>query len=59
MQQFSQGQFREALETFQSVLVIVREIGERQVEGWTLNNLGSVYRRLGQYPKALESYQPG
>ena len=57
VQQEQQGQFREALETFQTVLVIAREIGERQGEGATLNNIGEVYRNLGQYPKALEYYQ--
>ncbi|MBD2043965.1 CHAT domain-containing protein [Microcoleus sp. FACHB-672] len=57
LQQLNQGQFREALETFQRVLVIVREIGERQGEGATLNNIGEVHRNLGQYPKALEYYQ--
>ncbi|MBD2741854.1 tetratricopeptide repeat protein [Coleofasciculus sp. FACHB-1120] len=57
VQQDQQGQFREALETFQSVLVIVREIGERQREGATLNYLGGAYSNLGQYPKALEYFQ--
>ncbi|MEP0859653.1 tetratricopeptide repeat protein [Trichocoleus sp. DQ-U1] len=57
VQQFNQGQFREAFETFQQVLVIFREIGERQAEGATLNNIGEVHRSLGQYPKALEYYQ--
>ncbi|MBW4680373.1 MAG: tetratricopeptide repeat protein [Microcoleus vaginatus WJT46-NPBG5] len=57
LQQLNQGQFREALETFQKGLVIVREIGERQGEGATLNNIGLVYDSLGQYPKALEYYQ--
>ncbi|HAJ64682.1 MAG TPA: hypothetical protein DCP31_40135, partial [Cyanobacteria bacterium UBA8543] len=44
LQQLNQGQFREALETFQSALVIFREIGDRQNEGVTLNNIGEVYR---------------
>ncbi|MBW4679109.1 MAG: tetratricopeptide repeat protein [Microcoleus vaginatus WJT46-NPBG5] len=57
IQQYQQGLFREALETFQSVLAIVREIGDRQGEGVTLNNIGFVHQSLGQYPKALESYQ--
>ncbi len=57
VQQLNQGQFREALETFEQVLVIVREIGNRQVEGVTLNNIGLVYNNLGQYPQALEFYQ--
>ncbi len=54
--QYKQSQFREALETFQQVLVIFGEIGERKGEGATLDYIGSVYRNLGQYPKALEFY---
>ncbi|MEB3179565.1 MAG: tetratricopeptide repeat protein [Nostocaceae cyanobacterium] len=57
IQQLRQGKFREALETFQKVLVIRREIGDKRGEGVTLNNIGLVYRNLGQYPKALEFYQ--
>ncbi|MBD1893156.1 tetratricopeptide repeat protein [Coleofasciculus sp. FACHB-129] len=57
VQQLNQGQFQEALETFQTVLGIVREIGERSGEGATLNSLGLVYRDLGQYPQALEYLQ--
>ena len=57
VKQYQQSQFREALETFQSVLVIVRAIGERQGEGAALDYMGEVYRNLGQYPKALEYYQ--
>ena len=56
-QQIYRGQFREALQTFQQVLVIVREIGEQQGEGATLNNIGLVYRTQGQYGKALDFYQ--
>ena len=59
LQQLNQGQFREALETFQTVLVIFRAIGDRAGEGIILNNIGEVYRQLGveQLPNALESFQ--
>ena len=56
-QQLNRGQFREALETFQQALVIVRAIGVRQGEWLILSNIGAVYNALGQYPKALEFYQ--
>jgi len=57
LQQLNQGQFREALKTFQTVLVIVRDIGDRQGESVTLNNIGNVYESLGQYPQALKYLQ--
>jgi len=57
LQLLDRSQFREALEKFQKALVIVREIGDRQGEGDTLNNIGRVHRNLGQYAKALEFYQ--
>ena len=56
-QQYSQGQFREALETLQQVLVIAREIGDKTLTDVALNGIGLVYDSLGQYPKALEFYQ--
>ncbi|MBD1902654.1 tetratricopeptide repeat protein [Trichocoleus sp. DQ-A3] len=56
-QQFNKGQFREALNTFQTVLVITKAIGNKAMEGNTLNNIGEAYRNLGQYPQALENYQ--
>ncbi|HBL13606.1 MAG TPA: hypothetical protein DD379_19860, partial [Cyanobacteria bacterium UBA11162] len=57
VQQYNQGQFGEALKTFEQVLGIVREIGDRQGEGKTLNNIGYVYDNLGQYAQALKYYQ--
>jgi CHAT domain-containing protein/Tfp pilus assembly protein PilF len=57
IQQLRQGKFRAALETFQKVLVIRKEVGDKAGEGTTLNNIGLVYSNLGQYPKALEFYQ--
>ncbi|MBH8566197.1 tetratricopeptide repeat protein [Nostoc sp. CENA67] len=57
IQQYRQGKLREALETFEKVLLIRREIGDKAGEGTTLNNLGVVYRSLGQYAKAIDYYQ--
>ncbi len=56
-QQSNTGQVREALQTFEQALVIVRAIGERQGEGAVLNNIGLVYDNLGQYPQALKYYE--
>lgn len=57
IQQYKQGQFREALQKFQEALVIFREIGDRKEEWVMLNNIGKAYNRLSQYPQALEFYQ--
>jgi CHAT domain-containing protein/Tfp pilus assembly protein PilF len=57
LQQLNQGQFREALATFEQALAICREIGNRQGEGATLSNIGAVYSNVGQYPQALKNYQ--
>ncbi|HAZ49101.1 MAG TPA: hypothetical protein DCZ55_32805, partial [Cyanobacteria bacterium UBA11371] len=51
-QQNRQSQFREALQTFQQALVIAREIDDKTLTAIALNNIGSVYDNLGQYPKA-------
>jgi tetratricopeptide (TPR) repeat protein len=32
-------------------------VGDRAGEGTTLNNIGEIYRSLGQYPQALEQYR--
>lgn len=56
VEQLNQGNFQKALEIFQEVLIINREIGNRAGEGDTLNNIGEVYRNLGQYSRALDFY---
>ena len=57
IQQYQQGQFRNALITFEQLLVIFRELGDREDEGTTLNNIGAVYRSIGKYQQALDYYQ--
>lgn len=57
IQQYRQGQFPEALETFQKLLVIVRELHDKTGERATLNNIATVYGSQGQYPKELETLQ--
>lgn len=54
-QQFGVSQFQTALQSWQQALAIYVEIGDRQGEGNVLGNLGSAYRRLGQYERALDS----
>ncbi|MCA2817439.1 MAG: tetratricopeptide repeat protein, partial [Microcystis sp. M085S1] len=41
----------------QQSLAITREIGDRGGEAASYNNLGTVYRSLGEYQKAIEFYQ--
>lgn len=57
IQQFRRSQFREALESYQQVLRLRREIGDKAGEGETLINIGVVYRVLGQYPQAKASLE--
>jgi len=61
LRQLNRNQVQEALQMFEQVLVIYRGIGEslngdsfasRQSEGTVLNNIGEVYRNLGQYADA-------
>ena len=37
--------------------MILREVGDRAGEGTTLNNIGEVYRALGDNRRALETYE--
>ena len=57
VEQLSKGQFQQALETFQQVLVNYKKIGNRQGQAWTLTAIAGSHHSLGQYAKALEFYQ--
>ncbi|MBD1841775.1 tetratricopeptide repeat protein [Coleofasciculus sp. FACHB-64] len=57
IQQLNKGQFREALETFEQILITFKAIGHRQGEGTILHNIGFAYANLGQYPQALAYFQ--
>ncbi|MEQ8540370.1 MAG: CHAT domain-containing tetratricopeptide repeat protein [Coleofasciculus sp. D1-CHI-01] len=57
VQQFNQGQFREALKTLQLVLGIVRERNWNGSEALILNTIGKIYIDLGEYPQALQSFE--
>jgi tetratricopeptide (TPR) repeat protein len=54
---YDQGQYPSALNYYQRALVIHREVGNRAMEGTTLNNTGLVYQARGQYDQALENFQ--
>ncbi|MGI2902389.1 CHAT domain-containing protein [Tolypothrix sp. VBCCA 56010] len=47
----------QALQTLQKALLLTTDTGERWWEAVTLNNIGRVYQKQGQYSQALKSYQ--
>ena len=47
---------RKALEKFNEALPICKAVGDRRGRLATLNNIGTVYRSLGETQKALENY---
>ncbi|MGB5963442.1 MAG: tetratricopeptide repeat protein, partial [Coleofasciculaceae cyanobacterium] len=57
LRQLNTGQVREALQTFEQALGIVRAIKDRESEGVVLNKIGLVYDNLGQYPQALKYFE--
>ena len=59
IQQSTQYQYQEALETFRQALVIYKQIGNKEIEGAILFRIGTTYQDLGQYPQALEFYEQG
>lgn len=52
-----QGNYRPAVERFESSLKICAEIGDKLGTANALNNIGNVLRRQGNYAQALEQYQ--
>jgi tetratricopeptide (TPR) repeat protein len=56
-QHYRHSQFREALKILEQVVVIYREVGEKEKESITLSSMGVIYRNLGEYAKAQEYYQ--
>lgn len=56
-QQLENNLFRDALETFYQTLAAFRETEDSHWEAATLNNLGRIYDRLGNYEEALQYYQ--
>lgn len=56
-EQFRNRQYAEALQTYQQVLAIRQQKGDRIGTGEILQQIGAVYDRLGQYSQALNYYQ--
>jgi len=46
-----------AVEKYEEALSIFRKVGDLKSEGSTLNNLGTVYWKWGNYDKAKECYE--
>lgn len=57
IKQLNQNKYQEALEIFQEVLIIIRQIGDKAGEATTLYNIGQAYHNLERDSKALEFYQ--
>lgn len=55
LQQLNKGELQEALKAFEQALAMTKQIGDKDAERVILNNIGEVYRSLGQYPEALLS----
>jgi tetratricopeptide (TPR) repeat protein len=57
--QSKQSKFDEALETYQQLLNLSREIGHRWNEGNALLSIGGIYQAQNQNDQALAAYQQG
>jgi CHAT domain-containing protein len=53
----SANRSEQALQTLQKALLLTTDSGGRWWEAVTLNNIGRVYQKQGQYSQALKSYQ--
>ena len=56
-QQYDLSQIDAALKSWQQALGLYRQINDRGSEASVLNNLGLIYKSLGDYPQAMEYYQ--
>ena len=54
---YNKGNYQLALNYLQQALVIAQEIGDRESEGNTLNNIGEVYNAQGNYKQAVNYHQ--
>lgn len=57
VQQYRRGEYPKALQTYQRVLEMRRQMGDKAGIGQTLNNIGLIYNGLQQNDKALEILQ--
>jgi tetratricopeptide (TPR) repeat protein len=51
------GKDTQALIYFQQAIPMLEAIGDKTSIGRLLNNMGAIHESLGQYAKALESYE--
>jgi CHAT domain-containing protein/uncharacterized protein HemY len=56
-EQYQRRQFQAALQAWEAALNLYRQAGDRQGEAMLLNNLGMVFRTLGEYQQAIEYYE--
>jgi len=54
---YDRGDFQGALEACQAALPLYRQLGDREGEAVTLNNIGVIYDNLFEYEQALVYYQ--
>jgi CHAT domain-containing protein/Tfp pilus assembly protein PilF len=57
IEQYKTGQFLTALQTYQQVLQLQKQINNQAAIAKTLDNIGEVYTSLSQYNQALEALQ--
>ena len=57
IEQFKTSQFRAALQSWEEVLAIYRQLGDRKGESNALGNLGAAYFSLGQYQQAIDYHE--
>jgi tetratricopeptide (TPR) repeat protein len=51
------GQYHKALESYHKALVIAQLIGNKSIEGMSLNGIGTIYQYQGKPRRALENFQ--
>jgi CHAT domain-containing protein len=56
-EQYQTGDFKTALASFEEVLKVYQESGDRLKQADTLNRIGDIYTILGQYARAIQVYQ--
>ncbi|MFC1835593.1 tetratricopeptide repeat protein [Thermodesulfobacteriota bacterium] len=54
---YAWGQYKKAVEHYETALAIRRELADRRGEGSILGNLGGVYYAWGQYKKAVDFFE--
>jgi CHAT domain-containing protein/uncharacterized protein HemY len=57
IQQVRAGQFRAALQSWETALSFYRAIEDLQGEAYSLNNLGNAYYSLGEYQRAIDYHE--